>query len=145
MNEAKNSMVKCCFWCLKPLDPNQSLKENDKIIFESYEPCEKCKELFSHGIQVIGVSTDMVMPGMVPVTRDDKDRPLYPTGAMFLTTEAWVTELLKEESDKETLIDVLKTRKLLMPDELVGLIVKDLEEQAPEVPDLLEDSINANN
>lgn len=143
MNEAKNSMVKCCFWCLKPLDPNVELKDDDKLVFETYEPCEKCAEMFSHGIQVIGVSPDMVMPGMTPVTKDEKDTPLYPTGAMFLATEDWVRELLKDENEKPMLEEVLKARKILMPDALVGLIIKDLEEQ--DVPDLVEDEINAGN
>lgn len=143
MNEAKVSMVKCCFWCLKPLEEGRILKDDDKLVFESYEPCEKCAELFSHGIQVIGVSPNMVMPGMAPVTKDDKGNPLYPTGAMFLTTEQWVRELLKEEHEKDMLKEVLAARKLLMPDEIVGMLVAELDEQ--EVPDLVEDEVNADN
>lgn len=140
MNEA---IVKCCFWCLKPLNENVVLGENDKMVFESYEPCEKCAELFSHGIQVMGVSHTMVMPGMIPVTKDDKGEPLYPTGAMFLASEQWVRELLKEESEKELLTEVLLTKKMLMPDAIVGAIINDLEQQNAEVPDLVEDEVNA--
>ena len=140
MNEA---MVKCCFWCLKPLDENVVLGDNDKMMFESYEPCKKCSELFAQGIQVIGVSHTMVMPGMVPVTKDDKGEPLYPTGAMFLTTEKWVRDLLKEESEKELLTEVLATKKMLMPDAIVGAIINDLEQQEIDVPDLVEDETNA--
>ena len=100
MNEAVTSMTKCCFWCLKPLDPDKKLQEGEKMYFESYDPCERCEELFSHGIQVIGVSTSMVMPGMIAVLKDGEGKPLYPTGSMFLATEEWTRELLKDEPEK---------------------------------------------
>lgn len=132
MNEAVTSMTKCCFWCLKPLDPDKKLQEGEKMYFESYDPCERCEELFSHGIQVIGVSTSMVMPGMIAVLKDGEGKPLYPTGSMFLATEEWTRELLKDEPEK--LKEVLSIRKLLMPDEIVGEIIKELDD----VPDLIE-------
>lgn len=142
MNEAVTSMTKCCFWCLKPLDPDKKLQEGEKMYFESYDPCERCEELFSHGIQVIGVSTSMVMPGMVAVLKDGEGKPLYPTGSMFLATEEWTRELLKDEPEK--LKEVLSIRKLLMPDEIVGEIIKELDD----VPDLIEsaeEEFNENN
>lgn len=137
MNEAVTSMTKCCFWCLKPLDPDKKLQEGEKMYFESYVPCERCEELFSHGIQVIGVSPSMVMPGMIAVTKDNNGNPLYPTGAMFLASEDWVREILSEESDKEMLNEVLKARKMLMPDEIVGDVVNKL--NVPELSDVLEE------
>lgn len=141
-----SNTVECCFWCLKPMDANVTLSETDKILFRSYEPCPKCNELFQQGIHVVGVSPNMVMPGMLSVAQDPEGKDLYPTGVMFLASEDWLRRFLSEPQDKEILELALKERRILMPDTLVEQIVKDIEAQASEpIPDLVEDNVNGNN
>lgn len=138
--------VECCFWCLKPIDTTAVLGEEDKIVFRNYDPCPRCEELFKQGIHVIGVSPNMVMPGMFPVTQDPEGKPLYPTGVMFLASEDWIRRFLADPKDKEILEEVLKERRILMPDTMVEQIVKDLESQSSEaIPDLVEGKLDADN
>lgn len=141
-----SSTVDACFWCLKPLDENAVLNEGDKIVFCNYDPCPKCQELFKQGIHVIGVSPNMIMPGMIPMAEDPKGKSLYPTGVMFLASEDWLRRFLCEAKDKEILDAALEHRRILMPDTLVTQIIQDMDAQNPgAIPDLVEDQINENN
>ena len=58
-----------------------------------YEPCDTCKELFSKGVHVIGVTTEPMIENMFPIVKDD-NITLYPTGSMFVAPEQWVTDFL---------------------------------------------------
>lgn len=132
--------VDTCFWCLKPRNEMETFEKGvDRMIFHGYTPCKRCKEMFDRGIHVIGVTKTASAEGMIPISKSNEGEDLYPTGSMFVGTEQWVTSFLSEENDKPLLDEVLKTKVMLMPDEIVNKVVQELQEQNPDLPDLVED------
>ena len=126
--------VEMCFWCMRPLDKSiQFDKEKDTAIFTSYKPCHECRELFSHGYQIIGVQNEQMMNGQIPITRDKNNNPLYPNGQMFLAPEEWVRAFLSEDKDKPMLEEVLKHKVMLLPREVIASIIADIQSNAPMV------------
>ena len=113
--------MELCFWCNDPkhLDLAQGVAtdKSDKFksarigfrsqndYFSSYEPCDKCKDMFAKGIQVIEVSRKPFDDGRPPILNSDttsaystgrtpslaSDAPtVYPTGR---------TALIRNDSD----------------------------------------------
>lgn len=118
-----NPTIPVCFWCgeakneiamLGKIDKEDS--EAPKYIVLNYEPCDKCKELFSKGIHVVGVTTTPMVDGMFPI-QETSSIALYPTGAFFVAPEEWAKLVL--EDDEETLKNVLEHKVLLMDNESV--------------------------
>lgn len=139
-----NPTIPQCFWCGKDKSEIALLGKMDKEdspaprrVIVDYEPCDKCKELFSKGIHVVGVSEEPVIKGMFPISEQPDGKKLYPTGTMFVSSEDWIHRLLSEPEEKELLDAVLKQRKMLMPEEICAAYVEQAKQL--EVEDIIED------
>ena len=148
-----NPTIPICFWCGKEKNEvallgqiNKEDAEAPKRVIMDYEPCEQCKELFSMGIHIIGVSTEPIVETMFPIVNDDNIK-LYPTGSMFVSTEEWVTSFLTANNQQSMLENVLSSRVLMLPDTIVTEIIDDskADEMNIETLDTEEENINENN
>lgn len=111
-------LIDTCFWCLKPMDKNIAFdKEKDTMLFNGYKPCPNCNNLFSKGIQVLGVSKERIIPNQPAMTVDKENNSLYPTGNMFIAPEEWVQEFLSDNQDM--LKAVMEHKVLLLPNDTV--------------------------
>lgn len=127
-----NPSIPACFWCgqskneialMGKIDKEDS-KAPMKLIVD-YEPCDKCKELFSKGVHVIGVIDEPVIEGMFPIYNNGTEK-LYPTGSDFIAPEDWITNFLTVNEQEDMIKGVLDKKKLLMPDSIVNEIIKDI-------------------
>ena len=148
-----NPTIPICFWCGKEKNEvallgqiNKEDAEAPRRVIMDYEPCEQCKELFSMGIHIIGVSTEPIVETMFPIVNDDNIK-LYPTGSMFVSTEEWVTSFLTANNQQSMLENVLSSRVLMLPDTIVTEIIDDskADEMNIETLDTEEENINENN
>ena len=137
-----NPTIPQCFWCGKDKNEvalfgkmNKEDSQASRRVIMDYEPCDKCKELFSKGIHVIGVSEEPVIKGMFPISEQANGKKLYPTGTMFVSSEQWIHKLLSEPEEQELLKLVLEHRKMLMPEEICAAYV----EQAKHIEDVMEE------
>lgn len=129
-----NPTIPICFWCGKEKNEVALLGKIDKEDSEAprrvlldYNPCEVCAELFSKGIHVIGVSETPLNEKMFPISSSEDNKPLYPTGAMFVAQESWIRdELLTAPEEAEMREAVLKQKVMLMPGEIVDEIVQQM-------------------
>lgn len=137
-----NPTIPVCFWCGKDKNEVALMGKIDKEDSEAprkliinYEPCDACKELFSKGIHVVGVTDKPIVPEMFPIVQDDKVT-LYPTGSMFVATEDWVQRFLTANEQEAMISDVLAKKTLLMPDVIVNEIVREskVEEMEVQIP-----------
>ncbi len=121
------ALINTCFWCLKPLDKTLKFNiETDTMAFNGYEPCDTCKELFSRGIQVLGVSKSQTFKQQPAITVDKDNNCLYPTGRMFLAPEEWVRSFLSEDEERIILEAVIKHKVMLLPDHVLEDIMNEL-------------------
>lgn len=148
-----NPTIPICFWCGKEKNEvallgqiNKEDSEAPRRVIMDYEPCEQCKELFSMGIHIIGVSTEPIVETMFPIVNDDNIK-LYPTGSMFVSTEEWVTSFLTVNNQQSMLENVLSSRVLMLPDTIVTEIIDDskADEMNIETLDTEEENTNENN
>ena len=118
--------IERCFWCGRP--KSGAIEETEETIKNSvitnYQPCDACKKSFADGIHVMGVTTEPIVQGMFPISKDEKNT-LYPTGSMFVANEEFIKDMLSDESEKELLENVLQDRVLMIPNELCEQIVND--------------------
>lgn len=134
-----NPTIPICFWCGKEKNEialmgkiDREDSEAPRHVIMDYEPCDKCKELFSKGIHVIGVTTEPITEGMFPIIDDGKAK-LYPTGSMFVGSEDWAKRFLEANDQHDMVDDVLQKKVLLMPDEFVNEMVREVKAQEMEV------------
>lgn len=113
------TQVKGCFWCMKAFDDGREIDSDKEImLLESYEPCDRCKEIYSHGIRMIGVSEEPIFEGQPPISGNpDTNEYLYPAENVFVAPVEMVKQML---ADNQELLDtVLESKVMLMPDEHV--------------------------
>lgn len=125
-----NPTIPVCFWCgrdkgevallgkigkSKTKDP-----EAPKRMILDYKPCDKCKELFSKGIHVFGVTTEQPDDKRPPIISNP---PMYPTGSFFVGSKDWIKRFLSD--DQHTLDDVLEHGTLALDDDIVNDIIKE--------------------
>lgn len=136
-----NPTIPICFWCGK--EKNEialmgKINKNDdaapRRIIMDYEPCEHCKDIFSKGIHVIGVTEEPMVQGMFPIVIKDENTKLYPTGAMFVGTTDWVQRFLTANESEGMIKDVLEKKVLLMPNDQVVAFIEDIKTQ--DVPEM---------
>jgi hypothetical protein len=129
-----NPTIPICFWCgeekneiamLGKIDREDS-KAPKAMIFD-YEPCDKCKELFDKGIQVIGITDTPIIKDMFPIV-DTDSTTVYPTGCFYIAPVDWVEEFLKDNGHPEMVDEVLKSKKLLLPNDFVLSVIKEIQE-----------------
>ena len=144
-----NPTIPVCFWCGKDKEEIALMGKIDKEDSEAprrliinYEPCDKCKELFDKGVQVIGASNHPLTPTMFPIVNDGNVK-LYPTGTMFVAPEQWIREFLTANHQEGMIDSVLKKKVLIMPDSIVSEIVK--ESNAPEMEVQVPEEVNDEN
>lgn len=132
-----NPTIPVCFWCGKEKNEVALMGQIDKEdsaaprkVIVNYEPCDECKEFFSKGVHVIGVTTEPMVPTMFPIVDDGKMK-LYPTGSMFVAPIDWMKDFLTANNQEAMLEDVLSKKVLMMPDNIVSEIVN--ESKAPEM------------
>lgn len=132
-----NPVIPNCFWCgqkkneiamLGKID-RQDSKAPENIVL-NYEPCDKCNELFSQGIQVIGVTETPAVKDMFPIQKSDSVA-LYPTGNFIVVGEDWAKAVFAD--DEETLKNVLEYKRLLMDDDCVVEMIKQAKSEDNEV------------
>ena len=130
-----NPTMPVCFWCGKEKNEVALMGKMDKQDSEAprhmvvdYEPCDTCKELFSKGVHVIGVTSQPMAKGQFPIMQNPE---MYPTGSMFVAPKEWMKAFLEENQHPEMVNDVLEKGVMLMPDEIVSKIVE--ESNAPEM------------
>lgn len=120
-----NPSMVMCFWCGGDKNEiallgrmNREDDEAPRKIFHDYEPCDKCKELFSHGVHIIGVSETPLIENMPPISVQNNTE-YYPTGVFTVASDDYIIRVLDSESAQQ----VLKARKMLMDsDMLKGLL-----------------------
>ncbi len=128
-----NPALDVCFWCgqergvalFGKIDKKDS--EAPKRVVTSYEPCDKCKELFSRGIHVIGCVSTPSLTGMPPIGRDEDGNPVYPDGSFAVVTEDSIRSIIND--DPEVLGEILVARKMLMPSEILKQALSDVPEE----------------
>ena len=146
-----NPTIPVCFWCggdkneialMGKIDKEDS--EAPRRLITNYEPCDKCKALFSKGVHVIGVTEQPMAQGMFPIVNDGKNT-FYPTGSMFVATEDWAVRFLEGNEQEHMIDNVLQKRVFLLPDEFVTEMVKDVKAEEMEVdfPEVEEDNENS--
>ena len=148
-----NPTIPQCFWCGKDKNEIALFGKMDRQdspaprhVILDYEPCDKCKELFDKGIQVIGVIEEPIIKNMFPICERPDGTKLYPTGTMFVSSEDWIHRLLSEPEEQELLDSVLKQRKMLMPNEICEAYVEQAKSiDAPDLMEQQEEESNENN
>ena len=132
-----NPSMSMCFWCGKEKNEIALLgklkgdKEAPPKIVVDYEPCDVCKELFSQGIQIAGFTEEPLVPGMFPIVQTET-MTLYPTGCMFVASEEWTKGFLTANEQESMIDSVLNKRQLLLPNQVVMDIVKDIKQEDEE-------------
>lgn len=143
-----NPAILCCFWCGEPKDviallgktDREDSKAPEKLIVD-YEPCDKCKELFGDGVQLIGSTTEPSVPNMVPIT-GTKENPLYPTGTYIITSKEQISNYLHEVGRDDIIEGVLEKRRLVIPEDFAMFLI----DKAKEVDGFVkEENGNENN
>jgi len=94
-----------CFWCNGEKDElillgnkatrkeqNEWCDNKSMSVIVSYEPCEKCKEEFDKGIQLIEAQDDPVTPKQPEISEG-----VYPTGRFWVIKREAFTDDIPEE------------------------------------------------
>lgn len=141
-NHGLNPTIPVCFWCGKEKNEVALMGKMDKQdsaapkhLVVDYEPCDTCKELFSKGIHVIGVTPKPITQGQFPIMQNPE---MFPTGSMFVAPKEWMKSFLEENEHPEMVNDVLEKGVMLMPDEIVSKIVEESNAPEMEVADITE-------
>ena len=141
-NHGLNPTIPVCFWCGKEKNEVALMGKMDKQdsaapkhLVVDYEPCDTCKELFSKGIHVIGVTPKPIAQGQFPIMQNPE---MFPTGSMFVAPREWMKSFLEENEHPEMVNDVLEKGVMLMPDEIVSKIVEESNAPEMEVTDITE-------
>jgi hypothetical protein len=127
-----NPTIPVCFWCGEDRNEVAILGKIDKQDSEApmrmvmdYEPCDKCKEFFDKGIQIIGCETTPIADGQFPIMTNE-ELSYYPTGTTIVVPEDWAKDFLKENEQEDAIDSVMKARRLLMADNLVNQLINDV-------------------
>lgn len=142
-----NPAIPCCFWCGEPKNEIALLgkidKEDSKApkrLITDYEPCDKCKELFSDGVRLIGAVEKPPVENMPPIAGDE-ETSMYPTGTYVVVSKEWISGFL-DANDRSDMIDgVLERQVLVMPESFV----MDLIEEAKKTGEFEEEQANEDN
>lgn len=130
-----NPTMLICFWCGKEkgIALMGKLKGDAPAppgVICDYDPCPECEAIFNQGIQVIGVTTEPIMKDMPPISHKDDGTPLYPDTTYFVAREEYANQLYPD--NPEAVESVLRTRRLLMPSEMVRKVIESNSEEDSE-------------
>lgn len=128
--------MEICFWCGDPKHPNltqdatadkpdkfklarigfRSGFRSDIDYFKSYEPCDRCKDMFAKGIQVIEISREPFDDGRPPIL-DSGTTTFYPTGrtALILNGSDIANEITEQSAETSFIFVDPKDMMLLSP------------------------------
>ena len=79
-----------CMWCGEPTNEIAMLgrlkgdAKAPKYSILSYEPCDKCKEIWSQGVALIECTPNEFEDGRPPFTKDSHGEAVYPTGRLVV-------------------------------------------------------------
>lgn len=127
-----NPSMQICFFCGKSIGIvlNGKIGKGDKDIeapkevVVDYEPCEKCKKIFSQGLLVMG-ATDHVED-----SRPEIQKGLYPTGSYFVIKDEAIDNFLNNLNVDENFKNHIREKKvLLMDDKVVRHILNQNEQE----------------
>lgn len=135
--------IKTCFWCLKPFDKQISFdKEKDTMEFSSYDLCEDCKKMLGNNIHVIGVASQQMLKSQPALFFGKNGESYYPTGSMFVATNEWIMDFLRENDSSELADAIIRNRVFTIPQELMDVLIEKFKDedvnQMVEDPDLIE-------
>lgn len=92
-----------CMWCGEPTNEIAllgKLKGDEKAprySVLSYEPCDKCKEIWNQGVALIECTPNEFEDGRPPFTKDSDGVAVYPTGHLFVIKPEPVSTLFNRE------------------------------------------------
>lgn len=92
-----------CMWCGEPTNEIAMLgklkgdKEAPRYSVLSYEPCDKCKEIWKQGVALIECTPNEFEDGRPPFTKDSDGVAVYPTGHLFVIRPEPVSTLFNRE------------------------------------------------
>ena len=81
-----------CMWCGEPTNEIALLGklkgdiEAPRYSVLNYNPCDKCKEIWSQGVALIECTPNEFEDGRPPFTKDAVGEPVYPTGRYTVVT-----------------------------------------------------------
>lgn len=110
-----NPSITKCFWCGS--DKNElvlmgKLPGDEKAPMHcimDYDPCDKCKEAWSKGITLIGVTKTAAHKDQLPISQN-QDGNVYPSGNLACITEEAVKRLFSDNKTAEIRETLLKKR-----------------------------------
>jgi hypothetical protein len=123
-------------WCGEPTNeialvgklPKDAAAPKYSVI--SYEPCDKCKELWSKGVALIEVTLNQI-DGRPPFAKNELGEEAYPTGRFIVLT----TEGVKHFFNKD-----MEAGKLMAVDEEVYRHLEKIFNESSKEADLNEDT-----
>lgn len=87
-----NPTIGKCMWCGEPIGELALLGklkgdvEAPRYSVLSYEPCDKCKEIWKQGVALIECTPNEFEDGRPPFTKDSDGVAVYPTGRFTVVT-----------------------------------------------------------
>lgn len=131
-----NPTIPVCMFCGKEKNEvallgkiggrNEDIEAPRSMILD-YEPCDECKEKIGDGILVIGVAPRNGQ-NIMPIMND-----LVPTGTWCAMTEEAVIRIFDMDGKNAAMRDaVIKTRRLLVDNEILADILDDFNKQMEE-------------
>lgn len=131
-----NPTIPVCMFCGKPKNEVALLGkiggrgediEAPRNMILDYEPCDECKKKIGDGILVIGVAPRNGR-NIMPIMND-----LVPTGTWCAMTEEAVIRIFDMDGENAAMKDaVIKTRRLLVDNEILSDILDDFNKQMEE-------------
>lgn len=134
-----NPSITKCFWCGG--DKNELVlmgklpgdKEAPMHCIMDYKPCDKCKEAWSKGITLIGVTQTATHKDQLPISRN-QDGNVYPSGNLACITEEAVKRLFSDNKTAEIRETLLKKRVAYFEEPFVKELLEKAKEDAGEKP-----------
>lgn len=110
-----NPTITKCFWCGG--DKNElvlmgKLPGDEKAPMHcvlNYDPCDKCKEAWSKGITLIGVTSVAAHKDQLPISRNQNGN-VYPSGNLACITEDAVKRLFSDDALTDIRNNLLEKR-----------------------------------
>lgn len=130
-----NPTMLVCFWCGKP--KGIALMGNQKgdikappYVVGDYDPCPNCEDIFNKGICLIGTVKEPILEGMPPIGETNEGEPVYPDTTYCVVQEDCIHQMYSNRP--EMLQNVLQSRTLLVPSQLIQRVIKSSQEEDPE-------------
>jgi hypothetical protein len=113
-----NHTIALCFWCGEESGTIALLgasynQQAPRTMFINYDPCDKCAERMTRGIQLVEFTNTPVVPAQIPLMKD-----VWPTGRWLVLKPDSFARIFRIESDPELYERIVKSRFGLVQPEL---------------------------